>query len=88
MSEIIELVLEYVAIWLPSIMAAGGIVYTVLAAISKTAKALEEFKKSDEIKELKNVIQEQSQKLEIQQAQLDIIIDELTKIKDYRESRG
>lgn len=84
----IELILEYIAIWLPSIVAAGGVAYTVVTAISRATKALDEFKKTDEINELKNVIQEQSKKLAVQQEQLDIIIDELTKIKDYRESRG
>lgn len=84
----IEIILNYAAIWLPSIVAMGGIVYTVLTTISKVVKALESFRKTDDINELRNIVQEQCQRQGIQQEQLDIIIDELAKIKGYRESRG
>lgn len=86
MKEIVSLILEYASIWMPSVTAILGIVTTTLLAVSKVKTAIDDLKKTDELaalcKELKAVRDENKELKE----QYDILIDEITKIKNYRES--
>lgn len=86
MKEIVSIILEHASIWMPSVTAILGIVATVLVAVSKVKTAIDDLKKTDTLKELsedlKAVINENKNLKE----QCDILIDEITKIKNYRES--
>lgn len=86
MKEIVSLILEYASIWMPSVTAMLGIVTTTLLAVSKVKTAIDDLKKTDTLaalcKELKAVCDENKELKE----QCDILIDEITKIKNYRES--
>ena len=86
MEEIVSLIIEYASIWMPSIAAMLGIVATTLLAISKVKTAIDELKKTDTLETLSkdiNAVLDENKNLK---EQCDILIDEITKIKNYRES--
>ena len=86
MEATIELILSYVSIWMPSLTAIIGIVASVLVALNKVKTATEEFKKDDTIKNLSNEVNALLRENKAIREQYDIIIDELKKVKNYREN--
>ena len=52
MTEILQIIVEYVAIWAPSLVAVLGVVSTVLVALSKTKEAFSKLNKDETLKEL------------------------------------
>lgn len=94
MKEIVSIVLECASIWMPSLTAILGIVTTILLALSKIKTAIEDLKKTDVLQTLSEdlkkslndneALKEQNKEL---REQYDILIDELKKIKNYRESQ-
>lgn len=88
--EVFELIIAHVSIWLPSLTAALGIVLMALKGVSEIRKFISSLK-SEEITEelrknneaLKRVIAENE---ELKRAQ-KILIDKLTKIKDYVDNK-
>lgn len=88
--EVFELIIAHVSIWLPSLTAALSIVLIALKGISEVRKFISSLK-SEEITEelrknneaLKRVISENE---ELKRAQ-KILIDKLTKIKDYVDNK-
>lgn len=86
MEATIELILSYVSIWMPSLTAIIGIVASVLVALNKVKTATEEFKKDDTIKNLANEVNALLRENKAIREQYDIIIDELKKVKNYREN--
>lgn len=86
MEEIVRLILEYVSIWMPSVTAMLGIVATTLLALSKVKAAIDDLKKTDVLKTLSEDLKKALSDNKELKEQNDILIDELKKIKDYRES--
>lgn len=86
MEEIVRLILEYVSIWMPSVTAMLGIVTTTLLALSKVKAAIDDLKKTDVLKTLSEDLKKALSDNKELKEQNDILIDELKKIKDYRES--
>lgn len=88
--EVFEIIIAHVSIWLPSLAAALGVVLMVLKGISEVRKFIASLK-SEEITEelrknneaLSRVIAENE---ELKKAQR-ILIDKLTKIKDYVDNK-
>lgn len=87
MNELFEAMATYVSIWLPSAVAIIGTVSTVLIAISKIKTSVEELKKTDILKTLAADLKKSLRDNEELKLQNDILIDELKKIKNYRESK-
>ena len=87
MNELFEAMATYVSIWLPSAVAIIGTVSTVLIAISKIKTSVEELKKTDILKTLAADLKKSLRDNEEIKIQNDILIDELKKIKNYRESK-
>jgi predicted histidine transporter YuiF (NhaC family) len=87
MEAAIELILSYVSIWMPSLTAIIGIVTSVLIALSKVREATEELKKDETIKNLANEVNALLRENKAIREQYDIIIDELKKVKNYRENK-
>lgn len=84
----IDFLIAQISIWLPSLVSIIGVVAAIIPAIKKAKDALEEFKQDKTMKALQNELRESiNQNTEIKQ-QYDIIIDELKKVKDYRENGG
>lgn len=86
MEQLIELILSYVSIWMPSLTATIGIVASVIITINKVKTAAEELKKDDTIKNLSNEVNALLRENKAIREQYDIIIDELKKVKNYREN--
>ena len=83
----IEILMNYISIWLPSIVAIFGTVATLLAALSKTKSAINELKKDDILKALKEDLEKSIKDNQEIKEQNDLLIDELKKIKNYRENK-
>ena len=87
MTEIITIILEYVAIWAPSLVSVAGIVTTVLLAIRKTKNAAEALKNDVELanlaKEIKRLANENQELVRCNK----LLLDNITKIKDYADQK-
>ena len=70
---------------MPAIVAVLGVVGTIIPAILKIREALIEFKKSDELKEIINLLKTQSaENAELKRCN-NLLLEELTKIKGYAD---
>jgi hypothetical protein len=87
MEEIVSIIINYASVWMPSVTAILGIVTTTLLAISKTKTAIDDLRKTDILKTLSNDLKKALSDNKELKEQNDILIDELKKIKDYRESK-
>lgn len=87
MTEILQIIVEYVAIWAPSLVAILGIVSTVLVALSKTKEAFSKLNKDETLKELKadmkKLISENEELVRCNK----LLLDNYTKIKDYADTK-
>ena len=87
MEEIVNLILEYAAIWAPSLVAILGMVATIIPAILKIRDALVAFKQSDELKEIVAKLNAQS----TENAELvrcnKLLLDKLTQIEGYADAK-
>lgn len=79
-----ELIISLASIWAPSIVAILGIITTILIAIGKTKSAIDALKDEETMKQLKEELARTVSTNEELKQQNDLILDELTKIKDYR----
>lgn len=94
MEETVQIIVSHVSIWMPAITAVLGIVGSVIVAINKikasateTKAAIAEFKKDETIKALRADVEASLKENKAIREQYDILIDELKRIKDYRENR-
>ena len=92
MEQIIELLIEYAAIWGPSLVAIAGIIVSVVTALSKIASAIAEtkaavasLKEDATIKELTNELKKQASKNERLQETYTLLLDKITHIKGYTD---
>lgn len=87
MTEIIEIILEYIAIWAPSLVSIAGVITTVLLAIGKTKKAADALKNDVELanlaKEAKRLANENEELVRCNK----LLLDNITKIKDYADQK-
>ena len=87
MTEIITIILEYAAIWAPSLVSVAGVITTVLLAIGKTKNAAEALKNDVELanlaKETKRLANENEELVRCNK----LLLDNITKIKDYADQK-
>lgn len=88
MNEIIGIILEYAAIWAPSVVAILGIVYSVLVAMNKTKAQWEKLKGDTDFKDLKEQLVQQSKENEELIKCNKALVVNITKIKDYVDHKG
>ena len=86
MKELYEVLVTYVSIWFPAAVAVLGTVSTALVAIGKVKTSIEELKKTDVLKSLSEDLKKALNDNKELKEQNDILIDELKKIKNYREN--
>lgn len=102
MEVIIALIIQHATIWAPALAAVFGIVFSVVKAIGKISTAINEAKaelaklKGEQVEENnahQAKIAELEAKIEAYQSRLnailtreDLLLDELTKIKNYAET--
>lgn len=83
----IEILIQYITIWLPSLVAILGVVTSVIIALGKTKSAIAEFKKSDELANLTAEVKRlASENKELRHTE-NLLLDEITKIKNYVENK-
>ena len=85
--ELVSIIINHASIWMPSVTAILGIVTTTLLALSKVKTAIEDLKKADVLKTLSEDLKKALSDNKELKEQNDILIDELKKIKNYRESK-
>lgn len=85
MTELIEIIVSQVSIWLPSLVSVLGVVVAILSALSKAKAGIEEFKQDKTVKNLSNDLGRALEENKEIKQELDIVIDELKKIENYRK---
>lgn len=85
MEQIIEIVLSYASIWVPSIVAILGVISTILVALNKTKEAFAKLNKDETLKELKTQLTKVIKDNQELRAYEKVLVDEMTKIKNYVE---
>lgn len=85
MEEIINIIVSQISIWLPSVTAILGTVIVLIKSLASAKAAIDQVKNTAVFNQLNTKLQKQvSQNAQIRQ-QLDIVIDQLKQIKDYRK---
>lgn len=87
MEEILKIIVEYVAIWAPSLVAALSVVTTVLVALGKTKEAFEKLNKDETLKDVKANLNKVAADNEELIRCNKLLLDEITKIKDYADTK-
>jgi uncharacterized coiled-coil protein SlyX len=82
----LEIIAEYAAIWALSITAVLGIVASVLIAMAKIKSAVHTIKDEKTIQELNSKLETQLTDNKILREQVDLLLDRITKIENYREN--
>lgn len=81
-----EIILTYVSIWVPALLAVLATVSSVIVAMAKTKSAIDEFRNSTEVKSLASEVKHlASENAELTRTN-KLLLDEITKIKDYAEN--
>lgn len=83
----LELIIEYVSIWAPSLVAILGVVATILTAISKTKDFINTIKADIDFKSLKEDLNRLSKENEELVRCNKLLLDQITKIKDYADNK-
>ncbi len=87
MEELIRIIVEYVAIWAPSLVAILSVISTSIPALIKTKEALVKLKNDETIKNLSETCEKQAKENAELRKSVDLMLDELTKIKGYAEEK-
>ena len=87
MEEILRIIVEYVSIWAPSLVAILGVVTTILVSLGKTKEAFAKLNKDETLKavntKLTKVVNENEELIRCNK----LLLDELTKIKGYADAK-
>lgn len=86
-TAIIALLVEYAAIWGPSIVAVLGIIISVVTSLTKVKTAIEEFKQDKTIDNLRAEMTTIKSELRTTNRQNALLLDELLKIKGYSAAK-
>ena len=88
MTEILQVIVEYVAIWAPSLVAILGTITTVILAINKCRDAILDWKNDKTLHGVKNELVKISQENEELVRCNKLLLEELTKIKGYADAKN
>lgn len=88
MTEILQVIVEYVAIWAPSLVAILGTITTVILAINKCRDAILAWKNDETLHGVKNELVKISQENEELVRCNKLLLEELTKIKGYADAKN
>lgn len=86
-TAVLALLVEYAAIWGPSIVAVLGIVISVVTSLAKVRTAVEEFKQDKTIDNLRAEMTTIEAELRETNRQNALLLDELSKIKGYSAAK-
>ena len=83
MEEFINILIEQVVIWVPSVVSVLGIIFTTL----KSMVVFKQLREDKTFQELKAELKACKTELRETKEQLDILIDDKKKVKEYRKNR-
>lgn len=81
-----ELILTYVSMWAPALVAILGVVASVLFAVGKVKSAINDLRKTEDIANLTKELQTLAAENKELRHRESLILDEITKIKNYAEN--
>ena len=82
-----EILMTYVAIWAPSLVAVLGVVASIVLAINKATAAIRDIKLDKTFVELNNKLSTLANKNEELVKCNKLLLDQITKIKDYADQK-
>lgn len=87
MSENLQIITEYLAIWAPSLVSIVGIIVAIIPTVQKIADHLKALKEDKTLVELSNKLEKlASDNKELVRCN-KLLIDQLTRIKDYADQK-
>ena len=87
MSENLQIITEYLAIWAPSLVSIVGIIVAIIPTVQKIADHLKALKEDKTLVELSNKLERlASDNKELVRCN-KLLIDQLAKIKDYADQK-
>ena len=81
-----EIILTYVSMWAPALVAILGIVASVIFAVGKVKTAITDLRKTDDIANLTKELQGLAAENKELRHRENLLLDEITKIKNYAEN--
>jgi len=85
MEEILAIILQYVSIWAPSIVAIFGVIATILAAMAKTKDAFQKLNKDETLKDVnKKLTALCAENQELARCN-KLLLDKITQIEGYAD---
>lgn len=85
--EILEVIIEYASIWVPSLVAILGTITTVLTALNKTREAFDKLNKDETLKQINaklvSVVSENEELVRCNK----LLLDKITEIKNYADNK-
>lgn len=81
-----EIILTYVSMWAPALVAILGIVASVIFAVGKVKTAITDLRKTDDIANLTKELQNLAAENKELRHRENLLLDEITKIKNYAEN--
>ena len=82
-----EMILSYIAIWSPALVAVLGVVTTVVLALGKLFKAIQDFKNDKSIADLTTALDSLRRDNEELVRCNKLLLDQITKIKGYADTK-
>lgn len=87
MEEILRIIVEYVSIWAPSLVAILGVVTTILVALGKTKDAFDKLNKDETLKDVNSRLKQLTSENEELIRCNKLLLDQITKIQDYADTK-
>ena len=87
MELITELLMTYIPMYAPAIVAILGVVVAIIPAVIKCRDALKQFKESEEMRQIINQLQTQSAENKELVRCNKLLLDQLTKIQGYADAK-
>lgn len=79
----IELIMSYIAIWAPALVACLGVLTTICVSISKVTKTIYTIKSDKDFKELRAELKRTQLLMQEQKKTNELLLEKVTNIKDY-----
>lgn len=88
LTEIYELVISYISIWLPAVISALTVICGVVSSLVNIRRAVNELRNTKDFTDLQAKIAAQDAHIQELNETLKITINESKKIKDYTETKS
>lgn len=87
MEQILAVIIEYAAIWAPSLIAILGVVATVIGAAAKTREAFALLNRDETLKGIKEKLENLAKENEELVRCNKLLLEQITKIRNYADEK-